>query len=144
MKNLANCTPREFLKQTYRIKKSVAKWLEDTDILSIRKTIPVLIPTDNLEGEEKKKAQEENKKKVQKQLTKNFMDMLDKILDEHADETVEVLALCCFVEPEDADNHTMSEYLESIGELLSDSGVISFFTSLAQLDQTDMRIVSKR
>ena len=144
MKNLANCTPREFLKQTFRIKKSVAKWLEDTDILSIRKTIPVLIPTDNLEGEEKKKAQEENKKKVQKQLTKNFMDMLDKILDEHADETVEVLALCCFVEPEDADNHTMSEYLESIGELLSDSGVISFFTSLAQLDQTDMRIVSKR
>ena len=41
-------------------------------------------------------------------------------------------------EPEDAENHTMSEYLSSIGDLLSDQGVMNFFTSLAQLDQTNM------
>lgn len=144
MKNLANCTPREFLKQTFRIKKCAAKWLAETDILNIRKNIPDLIPTTNLTGDAKEKAIAENKKLMSKQLVKNFMDMLDKILDENADDTVELLALCCFIEPEDADNHTMSEYLESIGELLSDNGVISFFTSLAQLDQTDTKIVSKR
>ena len=32
MKNLANCTPREFLKQTYRLKKCVEKWLQETDL----------------------------------------------------------------------------------------------------------------
>lgn len=37
MKNLANCTPSEFLKQTNKIKKSVEKWLKATDIMEIRK-----------------------------------------------------------------------------------------------------------
>lgn len=134
MKNLANCTPREFLKQTYRIKKHVEKWLELTDIMNIRKNIPTLIPVKNLEGEAKQKAQEENKKLVQKQVTKNLMDILDKIMDEYSDETVELLALCCFIEPDDVDNHSMSEYLDALGELLSDKGVINFFTSLAQLE----------
>lgn len=144
MKNLANCTPREFLKQTYRIKKSAEKWLELTDILNIRKNMPTLIPVKNLEGEAREKAQAENKKLLSKQITKNLMDIMDKILDEHADETIEILSLCCFVEPEDADNHTMSEYLASLGELLADEGVMSFFTSLAQLEQRDTKTVSKR
>lgn len=144
MKNLANCTPREFLKQTYRIKKSAEKWLELTDILNIRKNMPTLIPVKNLEGEAREKAQAENKKLLSKQITKNLMDIMDKILDEHADETIEILSLCCFVEPEDADNHTMSEYLASLGELLADEGVMSFFTSLAQLEQRDTKTVSNR
>lgn len=138
MKNLANCTPREFLKQTYRIKKSAETWLKDTDILNIRKRVPQLQPIAGLTGEEKEKAFQENKKIASKQIMDNLMDMLDKVLDEHADETIELIALCCFVEPEDADNHTMSEYLENIGELLSDQGVLNFFTSLAQLDRKNM------
>ena len=138
MKNLANCTPREFLKQTYRIKKSAENWLKDTDILNIRKKVPNLQAVKGLTGEEKEKVLAENKKIMSKQIMSNLMEMLDKVLDEHADETIEVLALCCFVEPEDADNHTMSEYLDSIGELLSDQGVMNFFTSLAQLEQTNM------
>ena len=138
MKNLANCTPREFLKQTYRIKKCVEKWLKETDLLNIRKNIPVLQSVNGLEGEAKEKVIQENKKAVQKQVMANLMDMLDKVLDKNADDTIELLALCCFVEPEDAENHTMSEYLESIGELLSDQGVLNFFTSLAQLDQKNM------
>jgi hypothetical protein len=40
MKNLANCKPSEFLKQTNRIRKSVSKWLTDTDIANIRKRMP--------------------------------------------------------------------------------------------------------
>ena len=138
MKNLANCTPREFLKQTYRIKKCVEKWLQETDLLNIRKNVPVLQSVAGLEGEAKEKVIQANKQVMQKQVKENLMRMLDKILDEHADDTIELLALCCFVEPEDADNHTMSEYLDSIGELISDQGVMNFFTSLAQLDQKNM------
>ena len=138
MKNLANCTPKEFLKQTYRIKKCAENWLKETDLLNIRKNVPDLQSIKGLTGEEREIAIAANKKIMSKQIMANFMDMLDKVLDEHADETIELLALCCFVEPEDAENHTMSEYLSAIGDLLSDQGVMNFFTSLAQLDQTNM------
>lgn len=138
MKNLANCTPKEFLKQTYRIKKCAENWLKETDLLNIRKNVPDLQSIKGLTGEERKIAIAANKKIMSKQIMANLMDMLDKVLDEHADETIELLALCCFVEPEDAENHTMSEYLSAIGDLLSDQGVMNFFTSLAQLDQTNM------
>ena len=138
MKNLANCTPKEFLKQTYRIKKCAENWLKETDLLNIRKNVPDLQSIKGLTGEEREIAIAANKKIMSKQIMANFMDMLDKVLDEHADETIELLALCCFVEPEDAENHTMSEYLSSIGDLLSDQGVMNFFISLAQLDQTNM------
>ena len=138
MKNLANCTPTEFLKQTFRIKKIAEKWLNEIDLLNIRKKIPKLQDVSDLTGEEKERAQKENRDLVKKQIMNNLMEMLDKIMDENADDTVSLLALVCFVEPEDADKHTMSEYLESLGEMLSDKGVVSFFTSLAQLDQKSM------
>lgn len=144
MKNLANCTPKEFLKQTFRIKKAVEKYLKDINISSIKANVPKLIPIANLEGEEKAKVQAENRKIMSKQIMENGMKILDKVMDEYADETVEILALCCFVEPSEADNHTVSEYLESLGELISDRGVLSFFTSLAQLELPNTKTVSKQ
>ena len=138
MKNLANCTPTEFLKQTFRIKKIAEKWLNEIDLLNIRKKIPKLQDVSDLTGEEKERVQKENRDLVRKQIMNNLMEMLDKIMDENADDTVSLLALVCFVEPSEADNHTMSEYLEALGEMLSDKGVVSFFTSLAQLDQKSM------
>lgn len=145
MKNLANCKPSEFLAQTFRIKNSVQEWLDLTEIMQIRKNMPSnLIKLDNLSGEDREKAIAENKKLMEKQIKKNLGDMLDKMLKENAEKTLEVLALCCFVEPEEVDNHPMSEYLESIGELISDKGVLSFFTSLVQLAQTNIGIASKQ
>lgn len=145
MKNLANCKPSEFLAQSFRIKKSVQEWLDVTDIMQIRKNMPSnLIRLDNLSGEAREKAIAENKEMMKKQINKNLGDMLDKMLCENAEKTLEVLALCCFVEPEDVDNHPMSEYLESIGDLMSDKGVLSFFTSLVQLAQTNSGIASKQ
>lgn len=138
MKNLANCSPKEFMAQTFKIKKCVEKWIKDTKILDIRKNLPKVKPIDDLDGEEREKAIAENKEIVKKQVMKNMMDMLDGILSEHAEETIELLALCCFIDPKDAENHSMSEYLECIGELMSDKGVLNFFTSLAQLDATNM------
>lgn len=135
MKNLANCTPTEFLKQTFRIKKLAEKWLKEIDLLNIRKKMPKLQDVSDLTGEEKERVQKENRDLVKKQIMNNLMEMLDKIMDENADDTVSLLALVCFVDPEDADKHTMSEYLEALGEMLSDKGVVSFFTSLAQLEQ---------
>ena len=144
MKNLANCKPSEFLAQTFKIKKSVQEWLDVIEIAQIKKKMPVgIIKLDGLSGEDRANAIAANKKLMEAQMKKNLGELLDRMLSENAEKTLEVLALCCFVEPAEVDNYPMGEYLESIGELLSDKGVLSFFISLVQLAQTDIGIASK-
>lgn len=134
--NLANCKPSEFLKQSYKIKRSVEKWLKNTDILNIRKQMPKLTPiTKDMSEEERKEVFDGNKKKIQEQSVKNFMDILDEIMDKHPDETLEILALCCFIEPSDVDNYTIDFYLNNFTEIINNKAVVGFFTSLAQLGQ---------
>lgn len=145
MKTLANCTPREFLKQTNRIRISAEKWLTATKILEIRKRMPELpAPTETKDKAELQKAIEERKEAFAKQTRENLFAMLEAMLETNADETLELLALCCFVEPEDVDNHTMSEYLVSMGELLNDAGVISFFDSLVRLGVSSTANIATR
>ena len=144
MKNLANCKPSEFLKQTYRIKRSAEKWLKDTDIMNIRNNLPKLTPlTKDMTEEERVATFEENKRKSSEQLRKNFSDMLDQIMCEHADETLELLALCCFVEPENVDDYSVDYYLGNLVEILNNSSVLGFFTSLAQLGVLNTADVSQ-
>lgn len=139
MKTLASCTPREFMKQTNRIRISAEKWLTATKILEIRRRMPDLpTPTESKDRAELQKAMEERKEAFAKQTRENFFTMLEAMFDTNADETLELLALCCFVEPEDVDNHTMSEYLACISELIEDAGVISFFGSLVRLGESSM------
>lgn len=124
MKNLANCKPSEFFVQTNKIRKSVAKWLTVTDIYNIRKRLPKY--TDDMDAEKRKEVRNE-------QMKKNLAAILDTVLEEHPMETIEIMALACFIEPAEADDHPMSEYLKSISELIADESVLSFFTSLASL-----------
>ncbi len=126
MKTLANCTPREFLKQTNKIKNAAKEWLTKTDIQGIRSRLPKI--DDGMSKEEKKKA-------FQAQAMDNAMEILDAVLDKHPDETINIMCLVCFIEPEDADNHTMSEFLGCIADVLQDDNVASFFVSLASLGQ---------
>lgn len=139
MKNLANCKPSEFLKQTSRIRKATEKWLDYTGILDIRKNLPEYKEvTVDMSDAEREAVQKENAKNREKQINKNLSAMLDAIMDEHPDETLELLALLCFVEPEDVDNHDMSEYLEAITDMMTNKAVQGFFTSLAQLGQMNI------
>lgn len=137
MKNLANCTPREFLKQTNKIRKSVAKWLNVTDVMNIRRRKPEGMPEvqEGMTQDEVDTVREKQRHMLAEQAQQNLWDMLDEMLDKHPDETLEVLALCCFVEPEDVDNHPLSEYLHSINELLANSDVRDFFTFLVSVVQ---------
>ena len=144
MKNLANCKPSEFLIQTNRIKKSVENWLTLTDILNIRKRLPKLdVVTKDMSDEEKKELIQHNKAISDIQVKKNLSDILDAILDKHPKETLELLALLCFVEPKDVDNYPMEEYLKSFTELISNEAVIGFFISLASLAQKNTSTVFK-
>lgn len=134
MKTLANCDPREFLVQTNKIRKSVANWLELTKVLEIRKTMPV-IAADATKAERKAAAQEQAKK--------NVMAMLDAVLEDHPEETAELLGLLCFIEPDDLENHTMTELFGAFDELINCKEVVSFFISLAQLGQMDISVSAK-
>ena len=134
MKNLANCKPTEFFKQTVKIKKAVEKWLTDTDIMNIRKTVAKPSPMrSDMTDEERRAAVDDFQKRVEDQAMKNMSKILDAILEEHPDETMNLLALLCFVEPQDIDNYTMDEYLKAITEMITNDAVIGFFTSLGRL-----------
>lgn len=117
MKTLATCTPIEFARQTVLIKNHVSKWLTDTDILNIRK--------------------QTNGETDSKELAKSRLSaMFDAIFDKHPEETIELLALCCFVPIENVNDHKMSEYFSAFNELINDEAVIGFFISLLRLART--------
>ena len=133
MKNLANCKPSEFLKQTVRIKKSAEKWMDATQIMKIRETVPDMKFVDeDMDDEEKNRILAENRKARKKQQRKNLSKIFDAMMDDNAEGTLELLALVCFVEPENVDDHTIDEYLQAVSEMLSNEAVVGFFTSLAK------------
>lgn len=145
MKNLANCTPTEFLVQTNKIRKSVEAWLKATDIANIRARKPQLIPiTRDMTDDEKLEATIKNKIATKEQAMANLSLMFDNMLEKDADKTVELLALINFVEPKDVDNYKIVEYLANINDLLEDEDVVSFFTSLMRLAQMNTSGVAKR
>ena len=137
MKNLANCTPTEFFKQAYRTKKAAEKWMKKNGILEIRSRMPELVKiTDTMTKEEATEAFKENQKRIKKAAFDNSMEILDKALGEDPEGTLEILALCFFIEPAEVDNYKVRDYLRGITELIKDPDVIGFFTSVAQLEQT--------
>ena len=127
MKTLATCSPVEFLVQTNKIRRSVESWLTLTKVMEIRKRLPEL--PQGAKPEDVKKARQEQAKK-------NFSSILDSVLEEHPQETAELLGLLCFIEPEDLENHSMLEIISAVNELIPSPEVLSFFTSLTQLVQT--------
>ena len=127
MKTLATCSPVEFLVQTNKIRRSVESWLTLTKVMEIRKRLPEL--PQGTKPEDVKKARQEQAKK-------NFSSILDSVLEEHPQETAELLGMLCFIEPEDLGNHSMLEIISSVNELIASPEVLSFFTSLMQLVRT--------
>ena len=141
MKTLAPCTPTEFLKQTYRIKKKAEAWLTATDIANIRKNIPELPEIDAEPGTEERIRQEKEQVEAKKKAgLQNFSRMFDVIAGEHPDETMELLGLCCFVEPAHIDDYTMEQYLAALSDMLGSNAVWNFFATLLRLERMFMPI----
>lgn len=135
MKNLANCSGVEFLTQSNKIRKYVQKWLKDTGVLEIRKNKPKLTPiTNDMTAEEKEAVKAENEAKEQAQARKNISDMLDACLETHAEETLKLLGMMCFIEPSEIESVKVTDLLGEFAELIGDEGVIRFFTSLMKWD----------
>ena len=106
MKNLATCTPTEFFTQTLKIRHAAADWFKHTNILNIRKKMPKL--PEGISAEEKQAA-------VLAQAKENALEMFTQVFEEYPDETVRLMALACFVEPEHAAFRISSKVLSSTG-----------------------------
>lgn len=119
MKNIANCTTIEFLKQANKIRHEVEKFLDVTGIMEIRKTAPKYESTDTPEIKEKK---------LKTQAKENLSKILDECLENHTEETVRIIGLACFKTQEEAEQMPVNELFDVVFELIGNERVIDFFT----------------
>lgn len=128
MKTLAQFDGVEFLKRCNKIRKDVQAFLQETKILSIRKNTPTLT------GNETK---EEIKEKNKAQALKNVNDMLDVMLEQYPEKTIELFKL--FVELEDGEKEPSGMELVLTGmNVFSDERVMDFLASLIRLGQMNI------
>ena len=136
-KNLANCTPDEFLDQSFLIMDAAEKFMKVNDILGIRGgKVEGLQELHKANEEESDHIRKENAKKITAQRMKNVKELLTSMMHTHKSETLELLALSCFIDPAEVNNYTMAYLLRNVGEIISDQDMLAFFTSAAQLEQT--------
>lgn len=134
MKCLATCKPTEFVAQTAKIKEAVSSWMDAIDLMAIRAIQPKyeVLPMDAT-AEQRAEVIKKNAEIQKKQAMENLSKILDNMLLKHPKETLDVLALCCFVEPEHVDDYTIDEYMECIMEMMQNKSIINFFSLLAQM-----------
>lgn len=134
MKCLATCKPTEFVAQTAKIKEAVSSWMDAIDLMAIRAIQPKyeVLPIDAT-AEQRAEVIKKNAEIQKKQAMENLSKILDNMLLKHPKETLDVLALCCFVEPEHVDDYTIDEYMECIMEMMQNKSIINFFSLLAQV-----------
>lgn len=135
MKTLANCTPREFVAQTVKIKKAAEKWLKQTDIIKIRKRIPENLPTveEGMTPSDVENIMARRKEIIREKAMENMSAIFDACFEEHPEETLEVIALCCFLDPEKLDEYETADLLNAAMEMAENETVIRFFTLLMRL-----------
>ena len=131
-KNLATCAPVEFLRQSNKIRHEVSGWLKATGVLELRKRKAEgkKSITADMTAEEKKAVNEYNRELDEAQAKQNISDMLDVCLEQYPEQTLEVIALACFLEKSQAKEVSVTELLDNFGQMLGDAGVMRFFTSL--------------
>lgn len=127
MKTIANMQGAEFLRQCNKIRHAAADLMQDTQVLEIRKRMPAFTGKENPEL---------RKVMIGKQSKKNISDMLDALLDTHAEETYNVLKLMCVLEP--GEEPTGLDMAMAGLEIVTSPKVMDFLSSLARLAQSDM------
>lgn len=127
MKTIANMQGAEFLRQCNKIRHAAADLMQDTQILEIRKRMPAFTGKENPEL---------RKVMIGKQSKKNISDMLDALMDTHAEETYNVLKLMCVTE--EGEEPTGLDMAIAGLEIVTSPKVMDFLSSLARLAQSDM------
>jgi hypothetical protein len=123
MKTLANCTLKEFLQQTNKIRHKAAEFYNVIGIADIRKTMPTLTGKETPEEAEKKRIE---------QGKKNISAIIDKCIDANIDATIEIIGLMCFKTPEEAENMDATEFIDVVFEIIGSERVMNFFTKMVK------------
>ena len=123
MKTLANCTLKEFLQQTNKIRHKAADFYNVIGIADIRKTMPTLTGKETPEEAEKKRIE---------QGKKNISAIIDKCIDENIDATIEIIGLMCFKTPEEAEKMDATEFIDVVFEIIGSERVMNFFTKMVK------------
>ena len=126
IKTLANCSLREFLAQTNKIRKEAAEFLELTEISKIRQHVPIFT------GDE---TEEEKEKMFKEQGRKNFSEILDSCLEKNADATIKMVGLMCFKTFEEAEQMKGEDFIAVAAELFGNKKIMDFFGTLLGLVQ---------
>lgn len=135
-KTLLTCSPREFLVQTNRMKKAVERWATLTDIKSLinRKAEGIEALTGDADKDADIKAR--NSDKATKQGLLNLSAIMDAALEEHTDETLEIIALMFFMTPAELDEIQSRDMMRELNVMLNDEVITDFFTSLSSAVRT--------
>lgn len=127
MKTIANMQGAEFLRQCNKIRHAAADLMQDTQVLEIRKRMPAFTGKENPEL---------RRIMLKKQSKQNVSDILDALLDTHAEETYKVLKLMCVTE--EGEEPTGLDMAMAGLEIVTSPKVMDFLSSLAKLAQSDM------
>lgn len=122
MKTIAQLNGVDFLRKCNKVRHRVADILSETGVLEYRKRQPEFTGKETLA---------ERKQLIHKQSKKNIDAMLDCLLDEHAEKTVELLNLLTIREEGDPEEIAGFDMLTAGLELLSNQKVMDFFISVA-------------
>lgn len=144
-KNLARCKPSEGFAQMVKIRKLAEKWINEVGFSEIYHKTPVLKQIkQDMSADEIQQLQNENKQLVAEQGLKNLFEMFDGMFEKYPQDTLSLIALCCFVEPEHVDDYEIADYLDAFYEMMNNKVVINFFTLLLSSGQMISSRVAKQ
>ena len=123
-KTLANCKATDFLRQANKIRKVAKEYYDALNISGIRDRMAKKYATQDETGKAATRAEYAS-------------EILDAILDENAEKTVEIIGMVAFLEPEQAEQLEPAEMFEILFDCLTSSRVMDFFIKLASLGGSD-------
>lgn len=125
MKTIASLKGPDFLRACNRTRHAVSDFLTATNVLDLRKVMPV-IPDDTTE--------EQKQELLEKQGKKNISAMLDRMLDEYPEETYNLLLTLTL--PEGEEDPDGLDLITAGLDLITAPKVMAFFTKLMELAPT--------
>lgn len=144
-KNLVTCKPSEALAQMVKIRVLLEKWLKNIELSELFKEIPGITKiTPTMTADEKKDAVNKNTELLMETIKTKGLALFDNAMIKYPEETLAVLALSCFVEPENVDDYTMGDYINALVELKNDKATAGFFTLATSAVATIFSIALKR
>ena len=122
MRTIANLNGVEFLKAINRTRHAVGKFMTNTNVMAIWKRKPVFTG---------KETEAEQLEMHREQVKQNLSDILDSLLETHAEETYDLIMALCVLDEGEPEPDGIALMIAALS-LISDNRVIDFFMQLAR------------